>query len=133
AFLAAYNARAMGVTTYIQQLMFNNPPGTSFIMDLAKMLAKLDLVESLEGPNFTVLRETRGGLSSYPTDLDMAKGHLASTVMLQMALKPHIVHVVGYPEADHAVTAEEVIESCQIARKVIENCLMGLPDMTLDP
>lgn len=133
AFLAAYNARAMGVKTYIQQLMFNNPPGTSFTMDLAKMLAKLDLVEGLQRPGFTILRETRGGLSSYPPDLDMAKGHLASTVMLQMALRPHIVHVVGYPEADHEVSAQEVIESCLIARKVVENCLMGMPDMTLDP
>ncbi|HEX6989701.1 MAG TPA: methionine synthase [Bacillota bacterium] len=133
AFLAAYNARAMGVRHYVQQLMFNNPPGTSFAMDLAKMLAKLELVESLQGPEFQVLRQTRGGLSSYPADLDMAKGHLATSVMLQMALKPHIVHVVGFPEADHAATADEVIQSCLIARKAIENCLTGMPDMTLDP
>lgn len=133
AFLAAYNARKMGVRHYIQQMMFNNPPGTSFTMDLAKMLAKLELVESLETGDFQILRETRGGLSSYPADLDMAKGHLATSVMLQMAVKPHIVHVVGFPEADHEASADEVIQSCLIARKAIENCLTGMPDMTLDP
>lgn len=133
AFLAAYNAKAMGVRHYIQQMMFNNPPGTSPVMDLAKMLAKLDLVEELEDSGFTVWRETRGGLSSYPADLDMAKGHLAASVMLQMALKPQIVHVVGYTEAHHAAEAHEVVASCRIARRVIENCLQGLPDMTLDP
>jgi hypothetical protein len=50
-----------------------------------------------------------------------------------MALKPHIVHVVGYTEADHAATAAEVIESCKLARRVIENALQGLPDPTQDP
>lgn len=133
AFLAAYNARAAGVRDYIQQLMFNNPPGTSPIMDLAKMLAKLDLVESLQGPDFNVWRQTRGGLSSYPADFAAAKGHLAATTMLQMALRPHILHVVGFTEAHHAARPEEVVESCRISRRVIENCLQGLPDMTLDP
>src|SRR5690606_13751071 len=36
-------------------------------------------------------------------------------------------------EADHEATAEEVIQSCLIARKAIENALTGMPDMTLDP
>ena len=39
AYLAASNARACGVQNYVQQLMFNNPPNTSPIMDLGKMLA----------------------------------------------------------------------------------------------
>ncbi len=50
-----------------------------------------------------------------------------------MALKPHIVHVVGFTEADHAATAEDVIASCQLAQRAIDNAVMGLPDMTLDP
>ena len=36
AYLAAYNARAAGVQDYVQQLMFNNPPNTSPVMDLGK-------------------------------------------------------------------------------------------------
>src|SRR5690606_423590 len=101
-------------------------------MDLAKMLAKKELIESLCGPNFTVWTETRAGLSSYPADLAEAKGHLAFSTALQMALKPHIVHVVAFTEADHAATAEEVIESCKIARRVIEKVMHDFPDLTDD-
>jgi len=133
AYLAAYNARACGVQNYVQQLMFNNPPSTSPIMDLGKMLAKLDLVEGLQGDKFYVWRETRGGLTSYPPDPSVARGHLAATVCLQMQLKPHIVHIVGHTEAHHATTAEELIEACRITDGAISQCLLGLPDMTLDP
>jgi hypothetical protein len=133
AYLAAYNARAAGVRDYVQQLMFNNPPNTSPIMDLGKMLAKLDLVESLQGEHFHVWRETRGGLTSYPPDPHVACGHLAATVTLQMQLKPHIVHIVGPTEAHHATTATELIEACRIADGAISQCLLGLPDMTADP
>ena len=133
AYLAAYNARAAGVRDYVQQLMFNNPPNTSPIMDLGKMLAKLDLVEALQNDNFKVWRETRGGLTSYPPDPHVACGHLAATVTLQMQLKPHIVHIVGPTEAHHATSAAELIEACRITDGAISQCLLGLPDMTGDP
>ncbi len=133
AYLAAYNARAFGVKDYIAQLMFNSPPGTSDAMDLAKMLAILELIGSLAGPDFRIWRETRTGLLSYPLDPDAARSHLASSTYLQMALQPHIVHVVGYTEAHHAATAEDVIESCKLARRSIENAMNGQPDMTADP
>jgi hypothetical protein len=132
AYLAAYNARASGVNDYVQQLMFNNPPSTSPVMDLGKMLAKLHLVESLQNGDFRVWRETRGGLTSYPPDPSVARGHLAATVCLQMQLKPHIVHIVGHTEAHHATTAAELIEACRIAEGAISQCLLGLPDMTAD-
>ncbi len=132
AYLAAYNARAAGVRDYVQQLMFNNPPSTSPIMDLGKMLAKLELVESLQNERFRVWRETRGGLTSYPPDPSVARGHLAATVTLQMQLKPHIVHIVGHTEAHHATTADELIEACRIADGAISQCLLGSPDMTGD-
>jgi hypothetical protein len=132
AYLAAYNARAAGVRDYVQQLMFNNPPSTSPIMDLGKMLAKLALVESLQNGHFRVWRETRGGLTSYPPDPSVARGHLAATVALQMQLKPHIVHIVGHTEAHHATTADELIEACHIADGAISQCLLGSPDMTGD-
>jgi hypothetical protein len=50
-----------------------------------------------------------------------------------MALRPEIVHVVCFTEAHHAATAEEVVESCKLARRVIENALRGQPDMSFDP
>lgn len=133
AFLSAYNARAFGVKDYIAQFMFNSPPGTSAAMDVAKMLAALQLIEPLAGPNFRIWKQTRTGLLSYPQDLAAARSHLATSVYLQMALKPHIVHVVGHTEALHAATAEDVIEACGIAQKAIENALNGSPDMTADP
>jgi hypothetical protein len=133
AYLSAYNARAFGVGDYIAQLMFNSPPGLSDAMDLAKMLAVLDLIEPLAGPDFSIWRQTRTGLLSYPLDVAAARAHLAASVYLQMALKPHIIHIVGHTEADHAATAEDVIEACKIARRAIENSLQGAPDMTADP
>jgi methylmalonyl-CoA mutase cobalamin-binding subunit len=133
AFLAAYNARAFGVQDYIAQFMFNSPPGLSDAMDLAKMLAILDLIEPLAGDRFRIWRQTRTGLLSYPLDPAAARAHLAASVYLQMALRPHIVHVVGHTEADHAATAGDVIEACGLARRAIENALRGQPDMTADP
>ena len=133
AFLGAYIAKKLGVRDYVAQYMFNTPAGVSFKMDLAKMLACIDLVEELQNENFIVHRETRAGLLSYPVDMDMAKGQLASSVMLQMGLNPKILHVVAYCEADHAALPSDIIESCRIARKVVENAIYGMPDMTIDP
>ncbi|MGB9678683.1 MAG: cobalamin B12-binding domain-containing protein [Thermoanaerobacteraceae bacterium] len=132
AFLAAYNAKKMGVNTYIAQYMFNVPASISPKMDLAKMLAKIELIESLEDDNFRVFRQARAGLASFPSDLLEAKGQLASSAYLSMAIKPHIYHVVGYCEAHHAATAEDIIESVKISKAIIKNALSGMPDMTQD-
>jgi len=133
AYLAAYHAKRMGVRDYIAQFMFNSPAGVSFSMDLAKMLASLELIQGLVDDTFRVHVETRAGLLSFPADPDAGKGQLASSTMLQMALQPAIVHVVAYCEADHAATAGEVIASCRIAQQVIANTLQGSPDLTADP
>ncbi len=157
AYLSAHNARACGVHDYIAQMMFNSPPGLSDAMDLAKMLACLEMTAPLPRPNppapfpareggvspprfgegpgegFRVWRQTRTGLLSYPLDPDAARAHLATSVYLQMALRPHILHVVGHTEAHHAATADDVIEACKLARRAIENALRGQPDMTADP
>jgi hypothetical protein len=132
AFLSAYNAKKFGVRDFIAQLMFNSPPGTSDAMDLAKMLAVLEIIEPLAAANFRIWKQTRIGLLSYPLDMDAARGHLASGTYLQMALKPHIYHVVGHTEAHHAASAEDVIEASKIARRAISNA-MGAPDMTCAP
>jgi methylmalonyl-CoA mutase cobalamin-binding subunit len=141
AYLSAHNARAFGVHDYIAQMMFNSPPGLSDAMDLAKMLACLEITAPLSPGGrgvggergFRIWRQTRTGLLSYPLDPDAARAHLAASVYLQMALKPHIVHVVGHTEAHHAATAADVIEACKLARRAIENALHGQPDMTADP
>lgn len=143
AFLSAYNARAFGVKDYIAQMMFNSPPGLSDAMDLAKMLAVMEMISPLaltpapsptgRGENgFRIWKQTRIGLLSHPLDTDAARGHLAAATYLQMALKPDIYHIVGHTEADHAATADDVIEASKIVRRAINNA-MGAPDMTKDP
>ena len=104
AYLSALNAKRAGVRDYIAQYMFNSPAELSDAMDLAKMLACAELAESLQDENFRIYRQTRTGLLSYPVGAAAARGHLAASIYLQMALRPHIVHVVSHSEADHAAT-----------------------------
>jgi methylmalonyl-CoA mutase cobalamin-binding subunit len=133
AYLSAHNARAFGVHDYIAQLMFNSPPNVSSNMGLAKMLACLEMIAPLASDDFRIWRQTRTGLLSYPLDLDAARAHLATSIYLQMTLKPHIVHVVGHTEARHVASAGDVIEACKLARRAIENAMNGQPDMAVDP
>jgi hypothetical protein len=134
AFLSAYNARKFGVQDYIAQMMFNSPPGTTDAMDLAKMLAVLEMIIPLSvrdqgtGKPFRIWKQTRIGLLSHPVDPDAARGHLAASTYLQMALHPHIYHIVGHTEAHHAATADDVIEASKIVRRAIQNS-MGAPNM----
>jgi methylmalonyl-CoA mutase cobalamin-binding subunit len=132
-FLAAYNAKAMGVRDYIAQYMFDSPPGLSDSMDLAKMLACIELSKPLEDGNFRIYRQTRTGLLSYPLDPDRALGQLGASIYLQMAIRPHVVHVVSACEAHHAATPKDIIQSCKVAQWVIKTHLEGAPDLTADP
>ncbi|HKZ99263.1 MAG TPA: cobalamin-dependent protein [Thermoplasmata archaeon] len=132
AFLAAYNAKRAGVRTYVAQYMFNNPRGTSPANDLAKMNAKIELIEALQDDSFRTYREARTGLNSLPLDMDQAKGHLGSSIHTMMAIRPHILHVVGYSEANYHVGPKELIESCRIAHGAVRNALLGLPDPLTD-
>ena len=66
-------------------LMFDLPPEISGRNDLAKMMAAYELIEPLTRKfDFKIIKETRGGLSSFPPNLDMAKGHLAITTHWQI-------------------------------------------------
>lgn len=132
AYIYAYNARHFGVRDYIMTYMFQSPPQLSNAMDLARCLAQIELSEAFAVDGFRVWRQTRTGLLSYPVDVHRARAHLAQSAMLQMAVRPHIVHVVGYSEADHAASADEAIESAVMAQEVIDTALRGNPDMTQD-
>jgi hypothetical protein len=132
-YIYAYVAKKAGVRDYITTYMFETPPDLSNEMDLAKALAQAELAESFADDTFRIWRQTRTGLLSYPVDPVRARAHLAESVYLQMAVRPSIVHVVGYTEADHAVNADEAIESCRMAMQVIDTCLKGAPDSTVAP
>ena len=132
AFLAAYNAKKMGVSHYIAQFMFNTPPGTSPRMDIAKMWAKMEIMHRLEDDSFQIFRQVRAGIAHFSPIPSVAKGQLAASAVISLALKPHILHVVSYSEGDHATHSDELVESCQIVHGVIRNCLDGLPDFFSD-
>ncbi|OGO17682.1 MAG: hypothetical protein A2Z14_13155 [Chloroflexi bacterium RBG_16_48_8] len=91
------------------------------------------MVAPLSGPDFQVWRQVRTGLLSYPLESSAARAHLSASIYLQMALRPHIVHIVGHTEADHAADANEIIEASNMARRAIENALRGMPNMRADP
>ncbi len=133
AYLSAHNAHGFAVRGYIAQMMFNSPPGVSDAMDQAKVLAALEMVEPLVSAGFRLWRQTPTGLLSYPLDMAGARAHLAAGVHLQMALRPHIVHVVSHSEEHHAAAAEYLIEACQLARRAIGNAVRGAPYMRADP
>jgi methylmalonyl-CoA mutase cobalamin-binding subunit len=133
AYLYAYNAKKHGVRDYILTYMFQSPPHLSNAMDLARCLAVLELSEAFADEDFRIWKQVRTGLLSHPVNMTRARAHLAQSTMLQMAVQPHIIHVVGYSEANHAATAQEVIESALMVQEVVETALRGNPDMTADP
>lgn len=130
AYISAYNAKFYGVKNYIAQYMFNVPNTLSFSMDLGRVCAMLEMVESLHDRDFKTYRQVRAGLPFLCSDMDVAKGQLAASTYLSMSIRPHLIHVVGFCEASHAASAEEVIESCKIVRGVIRSVLHGSIDET---
>ncbi|MBC7340077.1 MAG: glutamate mutase L [Firmicutes bacterium] len=133
--VAGVVALKMGIRHYIMQLMFDLPPQISGLMDLAKMQAAYELIEPLTRHyDFHIIKETRGGLSSFPPNLNMAKGHLAVTTWWQMFVDPDIIHVVSYPEAHHEARARDIIESCEIVKQVVKDFYKGQrPNLLEDP
>lgn len=129
----AHNAKTFGVRDYILTYMFQSPPQLNNRMDLARCLAILELSEALADANFRVWRQVRTGLLSHPVNMTRARAHLAQSTMLQMAVQPQIIHIVGHTEAHHAASAEDVIEAALIVQEVVDTALRGSPDMTQDP
>jgi len=132
-YLACYQAKKFGARHYVAQYMFNTPPGIAPWADLAKMLAKKELVAELEDETFRIFTQVRGGLAHFAANLNVAKGQLGATTALGLFLKPHIVHVVGFSEGVRLVGPEEVMESVAIVEGVLRDLLLGLPEVVEDP
>lgn len=126
-YLAAHNAKRLGVRQYVSQYMLQTPPQVSPLGDLAKMLATIELIEGLEDDCFRAYREVRPGLLGFPPDLDSAKGHLGFATAVSLALKPHIFHVVSYCEAQYAAGAPEIIESAKLVNHMFKSFRRGFP------
>ncbi|MBN1318669.1 MAG: glutamate mutase L [Anaerolineales bacterium] len=133
--LAGVVALKMGIRKYIMQMMYDLPPGTSGLNDLAKFQGAYELMEPLTRHfDYQIIKETRGGLSDFPPNLDKAKGHLAVSTYWQMYTEPDIVHVVSFSEAHHEAKAQDVIESCDIVKQVFEDFYNDdRPDIWADP
>ena len=76
-----------------------------------------------------VYLETRSGIEHFSTDLETAKLQLARTTLLQMVLSPSMIHLVSYCEANHAATAEDVIESSMLVRRAVRLFNENEPDL----
>lgn len=133
--IAGVVALNMGSQDYVMQMMYDLPPGASGLNDLAKFQAAYELIEPLTRHyDFNIIKETRGGLSDFPPNLDRAKGHLAVSTYWQMYIEPDIVHVVSFSEAHHEAKAQDVIESCDIVKQVFEDFYKDeRPDVWSDP
>lgn len=112
---------ASGVKDLVLQMQFNKPRETSDFGDLAKMLAGLDLAAEItaESPHTQIWRETRTGIDSLDPDPAIAKVQLARSTLLQMMVRPHIIHLVSYCEADHIATVEDIIDSSKLVRRAV--------------
>lgn len=110
-----------GVKDMIFQHQFNKPAETGDYADLAKMAAAKEIIEMVRpvGNSSNVYMETRAGIEHFSTDMEVAKYQLARTTLLQMIFNPNVIHLVSYCEADHAATADDVIESSKIARRAV--------------
>lgn len=110
----------LGVKDIILQMQFNKPKETSDYADLAKMLAGMEIAEKLAGCRPNIWRETRTGIESLSTDFESAKWQLARSTLLQMFLKPNILHLVSYCEANYAARAEDVIDGSMLIRRAVK-------------
>jgi len=120
-----------GVKDMILQCQFNKPAETGDFADLGKMSAARDIVERIRPHRHQarVYLETRSGIEHFSTDLETAKLQLARTTLLQMVLSPSMIHLVSYCEANHAATAEDVIESSMLVRRAVRLFNENEPDL----
>ena len=143
-YVAAKAAKLRGVRTLILQIMLNTPKYTWGIQDLAKARSLLRLVKSLEGPDFKVYLQPRGGLDYFSPDAEKAKAQLAAVTALmddiepRDARSPQIIHVVSYSEALALADPPVMEESIRITRCALREYRRlrregGVDDMTANP
>ena len=124
-YVAAKAAKAQGIRTLVLQTMLNTPKYTWGVQDLAKARALRTLVRDLEGPDFAILLQPRGGLDYFSPDLEKARAQLAAVTMLMDDIEPendsspHIIHVVSYSEGVRLADPDVVEESVRIARHAL--------------
>lgn len=120
--LAARTARRLGLRHLVLQVMLNTPRGTWGVQDLAKARAMLALARELEGPDFRVTLQPRGGLDHFSAQPEKARAQLAAVTALMDDIEPQdetsppLIHVVSYSEGYELATPPVIDESIQITR-----------------
>jgi hypothetical protein len=124
-YVAAKSAKKKGIRTFVLQIMFNTPKYTWGVQDLAKARVLLRLVRSLEGPDFKVYLQPRGGLDYFSPEADKAKAQLAAVTAMMDDIEPEdetspqIIHVVSYSEAFELADPPVMEESIKITRQAL--------------
>ena len=143
-YVAAKAAKLQGIKSLILQIMLNTPKYTWGVQDLAKARSLLRLVKSLEGPDFKVYLQPRGGLDYFSPDPGKAKAQLAAVTALmddiepQNEKSPQIIHVVSYSEAYQLADPPVMEESIRITRYALQEYRRlrregGVEDMAANP
>lgn len=112
-----------GVSDMILQMQFNKPKETGDYADLAKMIAGLNMarkISEIRHVPASIYRETRTGIESLSPDMAKAKWQLARSTLLQMCMKPHVIHIVSYCEANYAARPADIIDSSKLIRRAIK-------------
>lgn len=119
-----------GVKNMVFQMQFNKPKETGDYGDLAKMMSGMEIAQKLTS-NYKpkIIRETRAGIEHLSPDMRIAKWQLARTTLLQMLLKPHVIHIVSYCEANYAARPEDIIDSSKLIRRAIKIFRDNEPDI----
>ncbi|HNR63821.1 MAG TPA: methionine synthase [Thermotogota bacterium] len=137
-YIAALNAYRLGVNEYVMQFMLCTPAELSPKMDLAKALAKWEMVQPLieesekKKTPFHIYKMIRTGLLSYKTDTALSKGQLTASMFYGAFLEPDIVHVVAFCEAVRRATSVEILESVKMVKQALNMAYKGLPDLSAD-
>lgn len=124
-YIAAKAAKRQGIKTLVLQTMLNTPKYTWGIQDIAKARALRLLMRELEGPDFKVILQPRGGLDYFSPDMEKARAQLAAVTMLMDDIEPdddsspQIIHVVSYSEGVRLADPEVVEESVKITRHAL--------------
>ena len=112
-----------GVKDMVFQMQFNKPKETGDYADLAKMKAGMKMATEISKGRKNparILRETRTGIESLSSDMELAKWQLARSTFLQMCLNPHIIHIVSYCEANYAARPADIIDSSKLIRRAVK-------------
>ena len=127
AYVAARWARTLGIRTLVAQNMLNTPRAVWGVQDLARSRVLLELLRSLEGPQFQVHLQPRAGLDYLSGDLEKARAQLAAVTALMDDIEPEnpgsppIIHVLSYTEADRLADPAVIGESVQITRAALRD------------